>query len=152
MSNAVLANLPTYYMSIFQMPCLVVPELERILRNFFWKGHKGSKVNHLVKWKFVSKALKDGGLGLDNLKNRNTVLLFKWNWRFLKKQDSLWYKVVKSIHGINPYLWHTSYKHGLSLRSPWISISRTWSKFEAFTKLKIGDGKNFFLFFYLFRA
>lgn len=48
--NAVLANLPTYYMSIFQMPKSVIAELERVMHNFFWEGQKGSKLNHLVSW------------------------------------------------------------------------------------------------------
>ena len=37
------------------------------------------------KWDLASKSLNDGGIGIGNLKNRNTALLFKWNWRFLKK-------------------------------------------------------------------
>lgn len=84
--NVVLANLPTYSMSIFQMPNSVISKSERIMYSFFWEGQKGSKLNHLVKWEIASKALQDGGLGVGNLKTRNLVLLFKWNWRSLKNR------------------------------------------------------------------
>ena len=104
------------------MPFLVIQELERLLCNFFWEGQKGSKLNPLVKQELASKALKDGGLGIGN-ENRNTALLFKWSWRILKEQDSLWCKIVRSIHGVDPNLWCTSGKLGLGLKSPWISIS-----------------------------
>lgn len=61
-----------------------------------------------------------------------------------KRTSSLWCKVVKSIHGIDPHLWHTSGKFGLSLRSPWISISKTWSNFGSLTNFKLGNGRNIF--------
>lgn len=126
------------------MPGSVVSDLERIMCKFLWEGHSGSKLSHLVKWETVLKALQHGGLGIGNLTNRNAALLFKWNRRFLKEQVSLWCKVIKSIHGIDPHLWHTSGKFGLSLRSPWISISKTWSNFGSLTNFKLGNGRNIF--------
>ena len=60
--NAVLANLPTYCLSLFSIPQHVAVSLEKITRNFFWKGYSGSKLNHLVNWNLVSLPLKGGGL------------------------------------------------------------------------------------------
>ena len=68
--KSVLSNLPTYYMSLFLMPEKVISILERILRNFFWEGNKGSKLNHLVKWNMVIRALSKGGLGFGGLKSK----------------------------------------------------------------------------------
>lgn len=115
---AVLAKLPTYYMSIFHLPSSIIAELERTMSNFLWEEQNGSKMNHLVKWDIASKALLDGGLAVGNLKNRNLALLFKWNWWFLKDPDAFWCKIVPSIHGVDIYHWHTSRKYGLSLRNP----------------------------------
>lgn len=66
--KSVLYILPTYYMSAFIMPKGVLSTLERILRNFFWEGHNGSKINQLVKWETVHKSIADGGLGLGSFK------------------------------------------------------------------------------------
>ena len=38
--SAVLANLPTYYLSMFRIPVLVASKLERIMSRFLWKGGK----------------------------------------------------------------------------------------------------------------
>ena len=78
--NSVLANLPTYCMSIFQMPVAVSVEIERIMCRFCWEGLRGTKLNHLAKWDLVTRAFRDGGLGIGNLKHRNSALLFKWNF------------------------------------------------------------------------
>lgn len=97
--KSVLSNLPTYYMSLFLMPEKVISILERIMRNFFWEGHKGSKINHLVKWNLVIKPRIDEGLGFGGLKAKNLALLAKWGWRYLNEENSLWSQVVRSIHG-----------------------------------------------------
>ena len=46
--NLVLASLPTYYLSIFAIPENPASTLGKLMRNFFWEGHTGSKINHLV--------------------------------------------------------------------------------------------------------
>ena len=80
------------------------------------------------------------GLGLDKLKVRNMALLDKWGWIFTLKQNSLWCKVVCSIHGSDLFHWRTSGKENSSLRSPWINISRQWHKVEALAVFKVGKG------------
>lgn len=78
MCNAILASLPTYYLSLFSIPQNVAVSLEKITRNFFWEGNSGSKLNYLVKWNLVSFPLKGGVLGLGCLKIHNSALLAKW--------------------------------------------------------------------------
>ena len=119
----------------------LVSKLERILRNFFWEEHKGSKINHLVIWETVPRDLVDGGLGLGGSKARNLALLAKWGWRYLEEEDSLWCKVVRSIHGKKNFKWHTAGKEGKCLRSPWVSISRSWLKIDALATFRLGNGR-----------
>ena len=57
------------------------------MRNFFWKGFAGGKINYLVKWSLVSLPLKDVGLSLGGIKIQNSALLSKWGWRY-SKEDS----------------------------------------------------------------
>ncbi|KAA0048809.1 hypothetical protein E5676_scaffold291G00210 [Cucumis melo var. makuwa] len=72
------------------------------------------------------------------------ALLSKWGWRFMSELKALWCKGVKSIHDTHPFLWHTSGKENLSLRSPLISISREWHKIEALATFRIGNGSRVF--------
>ena len=112
------------------------------MRNFFWEGHKGGKLNHLVKWDLTTKTQSEGGLGFGSLKSKNMALLAKWGWRFMKEEDSLWCQVVRSIHGRSPFGWHTSGEFKNSLRSPWNSISRSWVKVEGLAVYKVGNGRR----------
>lgn len=59
----------------------------------------GSKINHSTKWKVVSKSHVDGGIGIDNFKNRNLPLLAKWGLRYMVEPSSRWHFVIQSIHG-----------------------------------------------------
>ena len=43
------------------------------MRNFFWEGHAGSKINHLANWNKVSSPLEDKGFGLGGIKIHNTA-------------------------------------------------------------------------------
>ena len=140
--KSVLSSLPTYYMSSFFMPEKVLSIIERSMKNFFWEGNKGGKINHLVKWELVNKAQEDGGLGFGGLRVRNLALLAKWGWRLTKEKNSLWGQVIMSIHGRSLFNWHTSRKINLSLRSPWINISRTWLKIKALAVYKLGSGSR----------
>lgn len=59
------------------MPEGVSSKLGRILRNFFWEGHEGSKLNCHVNCKMVNKSSLDVGLDLGDLKIKNLALLAK---------------------------------------------------------------------------
>ncbi|TYK06564.1 hypothetical protein E5676_scaffold453G00250 [Cucumis melo var. makuwa] len=124
-----------YYMSLFAMPSKVVSSLKRLLRNCFWEGHSGSRINHLVKWGRVT-------LGLKGLSNKNTTLLAKWGWIFIEEEESLWRQVVRSIYGKESCSWHTIGKFGNSLKSPWIGISMVRRKLETLTSFKLGNGNR----------
>ena len=58
------------------------------MRNFFWEGHKGSKINHLLKWNLVTRSQSEGGLGFGGLKSKNVALLAKCGWRYFSEADS----------------------------------------------------------------
>nr|GEX72921.1 RNA-directed DNA polymerase, eukaryota, reverse transcriptase zinc-binding domain protein [Tanacetum cinerariifolium] len=52
-----------------------------------------------VKWDSILNERDKGGLGISSLKASNLALLYKWRWRFMNDHDSIWVKVIKSIHG-----------------------------------------------------
>lgn len=51
--------------------------------------------------------------------------------------NSLWCKVVHTIDGIGPNNWHTSWKFGKSLKSPWFSISKIWLQYESIVTFRL---------------
>ena len=78
--KAVLAAIPTYFMSIFRLPCGVRKGLEQLMRRFFWCGSRPEETRAvpLVVWETVCRPIEQGGLGVRQLQHTNTALLAKW--------------------------------------------------------------------------
>lgn len=86
--------------------------------------------------------MKDGGLGIKNLKVFNEALLGKWLWRYATDRDSLWRKVVVSKYDEGDLFWlpkdiSTSYGVGV-----WKGIRKGWDVFQRHIEFEIGDGSS----------
>ncbi|GLT63247.1 hypothetical protein SLA2020_358250 [Shorea laevis] len=93
--NSVLSALPTFYMSLFLMPKIVIDELVSIQRNFLWGGPELKRKISWVKWDAICCRKEKGGLGVPNLKRRNWALLGKWWFRLGDGVESLWKQVLR---------------------------------------------------------
>ncbi|XP_022007599.1 uncharacterized protein LOC110906834 [Helianthus annuus] len=51
-----------------------------------------------IRWEYMMKAKKLGGMGLGGICNFNLAMLSKWWWRFLSNLNELWASVVGAIH------------------------------------------------------
>ena len=111
-----------------------------------------------IKW-----MLKADLLELHKREERDLIQKRKLNWMKLGDENTKFFhrflsakkrrnliselvndQVVNSTHGSHPFLWHTSGKENLRLRSPWISISREWRKIEVLTNFRIGNRSSVF--------
>ena len=88
---------------------VVEKEMEKIMRNFLWKGADGEGGDHLVPRKMVVRPKIKGGLVIWRLKERNKALLFKWLWTFPLEQETLGTKVIKSKFGLHSNRWENTY-------------------------------------------
>lgn len=77
--NSVLSAIPTYWMSLFKLPCWVIKATDRVRRDFLWSG---PDIDHpswrLVGWNNLCRARDQGGWGILALANFNQALLGKW--------------------------------------------------------------------------
>ncbi|GJV46146.1 RNA-directed DNA polymerase, eukaryota [Tanacetum coccineum] len=87
---------------------------------------------------------KKGGLGVSSFFALNRALLFKWIWRFISCDSSLWARTVKSIYEDRGALNNSGTLHRFSL---WIVILREFDSLFAkgidlhsFVKKKVGNG------------
>ncbi|RVW41542.1 LINE-1 reverse transcriptase-like [Vitis vinifera] len=140
--RSTLANLPIYFMSIFQMPRVVRIRLEKIQRDFLWGGGALVQKPHLVKWSIVCLDKRSGGLGVKNLGAFNRALLGKWVWRFANERKALWNQVIRGKYGEERGGWRSCEPreaYGLGL---WKAISKMGHKVTPFVGFVVGDGEK----------
>nr|GEY95876.1 RNA-directed DNA polymerase, eukaryota [Tanacetum cinerariifolium] len=99
--KSVLGSTPIYNMSFFKVPKAVLKSMESIQRNFFNGIRDGEKKIAWVSWCKVLASKSNGGLGVSSFYALNRGLLFKWIWRFLSRDQSLWSQVIHALHGSN---------------------------------------------------
>lgn len=127
-----LVNLPTYYLSLFEIPKGVAKRLEKIQRDFLWEGNGNLRKIHLVKWVEVRDLRENGGLGIYSIRDRNHALLTKWLWRFASEEKALWRKVSTARYGVDdPGEWrlgNRAARDGSSVVKPLMKIGNEGGK------------------------
>jgi len=99
LTKSTLANLPTYYMSLFPLLASVANCIEKLQRGFLWGGLDEEFKFHLVIWFKVRAPISKGGLGIRNLLVFNCALLGKWLSHYGIQRDAWWRIVVDSKYG-----------------------------------------------------
>ncbi|GJX33632.1 RNA-directed DNA polymerase, eukaryota [Tanacetum coccineum] len=97
--KSVLGSTPIYNLSIYKAPKSVLHSMESLRRNFFNGSQCNERKITWIKWTTTLASKKNGGLGISSLYALNRALLFKWVWRFISRDNSLWRRLILSMHG-----------------------------------------------------
>lgn len=120
MIKSVLQAIPSYVMSIFLLPSLLLTTIERMMNSFWW-GHGGAsnRAIHWLSWEKLSMRKVHGGMGFKDLSAYNLAMLGKQGWKFQTDPDSLVARLFKARYfptrsyltdrlGHNPsYVWRS---------------------------------------------
>ncbi|MFS7930377.1 putative reverse transcriptase zinc-binding domain-containing protein [Helianthus anomalus] len=98
LAKSVLGRIPSYYLSIFAAPKGIIQKMDKIRRDFVWGISDSGRKMRWIRWEYMMKAKKLGGMGLGGIRNFNLAMLSKWWWRFLSNPNELWVLVVGAIH------------------------------------------------------
>ncbi|KAF5783556.1 putative RNA-directed DNA polymerase [Helianthus annuus] len=134
--KSVLNALPTYYFSLYRAPTRVIEQLERLRREFLWGITPESGKLNMVAWDSVMTPKELGGVGVGSLKDANLAMLAKWWWRFKTDPDSLWRKVIWSIHH-SERAWNPI-PGKMSIAGPWKQVFKVSGDLEKYG-LKLAD-------------
>ena len=66
--KVVIQTIPTYIMSCFKLPKVLIKDLEILTRKFWWGYGGDSRKVHWVNWKKLCQAKNAGGMGFKELK------------------------------------------------------------------------------------
>ncbi|GKF26039.1 hypothetical protein Tco_0081933, partial [Tanacetum coccineum] len=128
-------------MSIFKVPKSVLNYMESLRRNFFNGFQEGDRKIAWVKWSKVLASKKFGGLGVSSFFALNRALLFKWVWRYLSHDNSLWSRIISALHGLNGHVLSAAFN------STWSSIITEVNSLKvkgvdliSHCKIRVGNG------------
>ncbi|KAL0011169.1 hypothetical protein SO802_006277 [Lithocarpus litseifolius] len=94
--KAVAQSIPTYTMSVFLLPLKLCDELNNLCAKFWWRQVSNERKIHWKNWDKLSTSKKEGGMGFQDLKAFNLVMLAKQGWRMIQGNDSLLHKCFKA--------------------------------------------------------
>jgi len=90
MIKSVLQAIPTYVMSIYQLPVMLITTIERMMNSFWWgDGGSNSRGIHWLSWENLSMHKVHGGMGFKDLTTFNISMLGKQGWKLLTEPQSL---------------------------------------------------------------
>ncbi|GKG23036.1 hypothetical protein Tco_0388339, partial [Tanacetum coccineum] len=86
-------------MSLYKAPLGVLHDMESLRRKFFNGIEKNERKISLIGWNKILASKQKGGLGVSSFYALNRSLLFKWVWRFLSQDSSLWHRLIVVLYG-----------------------------------------------------
>lgn len=112
--------------------------IDRLLRSFLWTAETGKTRYCTVGWDLVCSPKEVGGLGLRETSEMDKYFMFKWIWRLLKDDCSLWVKWTKANYFKNSYYWTAK----PSASDSWKSLLNLKEEMAGLVTYKIGNGVN----------
>ena len=93
--KAIIQAIPTYTMSVFQLPKKLCADINFMMSKFWW-GHKRNDARiPWMSWGKLGRMKAKRGLGYKDLENFNLALLAKQWWRLIQNPQSLVARIIK---------------------------------------------------------
>uniref|UniRef100_A0A2N9GNN9 Reverse transcriptase domain-containing protein n=1 Tax=Fagus sylvatica TaxID=28930 RepID=A0A2N9GNN9_FAGSY len=133
--------LPTYTMSIFEVPKKICENLDAVTRRFWWNPKTPSgRFLAWKSWDALCLPKKDGGLGFRKNKNFNKALLAKLAWMVVSNRNSICMKLVRSKYKVRgDWLFKDPVKNSSPL---WRAIEKTKKLITKGACFFVGDGTS----------
>nr|GEY70073.1 RNA-directed DNA polymerase, eukaryota [Tanacetum cinerariifolium] len=96
----------------------VLKKMESIRNKFFNGADLEDNKMTWIAWDKVLASKEIDGLGVSSFHALNRALILKWVWRFVSQDGSLWFRVIKALHGVLISL------HSIHKYSNWCLIVR----------------------------
>jgi hypothetical protein len=141
MIKSVLQAIPSYVMSIFQLPTTLINTIEKMMNSFWWgHGRTNQRGINWLRWEKLSMHKVNGGLGFKDLTAFNLAMLGKQGWKFLTEPNSLVSRMYKARYFPNNTFLTATIGHNPSY--VWRSIFRARFIVRGGARWSIGSGES----------
>ena len=107
--NSVLSSVPTYYLTVFELQKWAIKKIDKLRRNFLWKGMPVANGGHcLVKWSKAMRPKSFGGLGILDLDLFSQALRLRWLWFQWTSPDRPWVGTEPPVNAVDRQLFRVS--------------------------------------------
>jgi hypothetical protein len=138
--KAVVQAIPTYTMSVFQLPKKLCADISSMMSKFWW-GHKGNDARIAwMSWAKLGRTKAKGGLGYRDLENFNLALLAKQGWRLIQNPQSLVARIIKEKY--HPDCSFLDSELGNRPSYAWRSIWNSKKLLQKGLIWRVGDGNS----------
>ncbi|GJM91592.1 hypothetical protein PR202_ga07979 [Eleusine coracana subsp. coracana] len=80
-----------YHAMALDLPPWAIKAMEKIMRNYIWRGRKEANGGHcMIAWPKVARPKELGGLGVADLKRLGCALQVRWLWLKRTEPDKPW--------------------------------------------------------------
>ncbi|XP_074325881.1 uncharacterized protein LOC141663935 [Apium graveolens] len=131
-------TMPSFWMSLFQIPVSLCESMERKMNAFSWgKGSSGKGIKWIA-WEKLCMPKTQGGLGFHSLQTFNTAMLAKQGWRILTEVNPLVITILKAKYFPDDDFLNAQV--GSNPSYVWRSIMSAHYAVKVGTRRRIGDG------------
>jgi hypothetical protein len=139
LSNACLANLPTYAMGLFLLQDGIHAKFDSHRARFYWEGVGPKRKFHLVNWPAICRPKNCGGLGIVNSRLMNVALLLKGVWKMYQDGNQLWRQLINAKYPSADDIFTASGQRGSQF---WRSLHKIKHLFKLGAKHSIRNGRR----------
>ncbi|XP_077249090.1 uncharacterized protein LOC143888520 [Tasmannia lanceolata] len=93
--KAVLTSFQIYWFATYNIPMGILLEIEKIFRNFLWRGSDQQNRYSPIAWAVVCRPKREGGVGLRSVIDINRASQLKLLWHIVQNRESLWVRWFK---------------------------------------------------------
>ena len=138
--KVVAQSIPTYTMSVFQLPLKLCDELDAMCAKFWWGQVENERKIHWQRWEKLTISKKDGGMGFRDLRAFNLAMLTKQGWRMLHDNNSLVYQYLKARYFPRAHLFDA--KESPNCSFVWKSIVAAFPILKLGCCWRVGNGPS----------
>ncbi|XP_042952189.1 uncharacterized protein LOC122289271 [Carya illinoinensis] len=141
--KSIVQAIPTYCMSIFKLPKVILKTINKLMQHFWWGSREDKVKTQWIPWKKLGQTKSVRGLGYRDFNHFNIALLAKQGWRLIQQPHSLAARVLKA-----KYFSRTDFmsgKLGSNASYLWKSFMEAKQVLEEGLFWRIGNGDSIYI-------